>query len=829
MSCGNCDDVVKFECPPGRDGYNGWTPKTANVADGNRIVQNVVDWYGGTGPKPTVVNVYLGATGFVEDIALATDIRGTQGVQGVVGPKGNDGEKGDAWTGLIPGGDIGESLKKFSTNDGETTWGFDYKTIATSASIDVGVDQPNPITFTVPNKNNTLAIAPGVRIRFTHPTDSSIYLEGPVQSYSLKNIVVKIDDKKGTGTYNSWKVNLGGSGLDYNVETNFNGITPEGVQINSAREALDFLLDPKNSDGTPNPHKSNYIKGGHHNNFDSIDEINAIPAVLVEDGTYAILNPSFTNLENYDVDAGLVVASVVLVNDKLIVFGQDQSSIAKIYVVDPITLVTIQVDTVPSSGGRTRALVTYGSKVYFSGGTGAHFLMSYDVNTYSFSSPQTILNDPIRPTLVNGYLYMAQKIEGKVEYINLNGAWGATTIISGIVQPWTFGYDDVNDRVFVFPWDSNLIRYIDNASSSPVLNVGSINIPGGSAAHAYCNDILREGNLYFTSFNGNKLWRISTGTTPALNGSVTVGSGPDNSIYFGGKVYVTNQTDGSVSVVKINDFSGVYKTIDVGSVPIGSDSSSMIRTGNYIFVPCYGDSAGGVISVIDAILDVNIKDYITTGQTRSIVYYAKTGSVFGGSNNSNSLPKFSYNGLKVFASLNKTWVEITAPSLYGGILKGAFSYEQDFSNEFIDDSYLPDIRYVKSIMPVFNIVVSLTAAQVLQLFSNQPDVIPSPGPGKAIVVTNVEDYNKYAGVPYSGNTTIEIFTDTATIPQYTEARCLQSTVERGCKFSSVPMSTTQTDTQIIGNKSVKIRTAGGNPSVGNSPLKIYLTYKIIDL
>ncbi len=56
----------------------GWTPILANVFDGSRIVQQIVDWIGGDGVKPSV-NMYVGSTGYVTDIAQATDVRGGSG------------------------------------------------------------------------------------------------------------------------------------------------------------------------------------------------------------------------------------------------------------------------------------------------------------------------------------------------------------------------------------------------------------------------------------------------------------------------------------------------------------------------------------------------------------------------------------------------------------------------------------------------------------------------------------------------------------------------------------------------------------------------------
>lgn len=62
----------------GNDGDDGWTIVTGIVTDGARRVLQVVDWAGGTGPKPGV-GMYIGATGFTNVLADGVDIRGAQG------------------------------------------------------------------------------------------------------------------------------------------------------------------------------------------------------------------------------------------------------------------------------------------------------------------------------------------------------------------------------------------------------------------------------------------------------------------------------------------------------------------------------------------------------------------------------------------------------------------------------------------------------------------------------------------------------------------------------------------------------------------------------
>lgn len=61
---------------PGAQGFPGYAPVVATVADGTRIVLKVIDWTGGVGPKPAI-NQYIASTGLTANIAAATDVRGS--------------------------------------------------------------------------------------------------------------------------------------------------------------------------------------------------------------------------------------------------------------------------------------------------------------------------------------------------------------------------------------------------------------------------------------------------------------------------------------------------------------------------------------------------------------------------------------------------------------------------------------------------------------------------------------------------------------------------------------------------------------------------------
>jgi hypothetical protein len=75
-------DGISGSGTPGADGDDGWAPILSVVTDGARRVLQIVDWTGGTGTKPSVVNQFIGASGIVSTAAAAVDIRGAAGPAG---------------------------------------------------------------------------------------------------------------------------------------------------------------------------------------------------------------------------------------------------------------------------------------------------------------------------------------------------------------------------------------------------------------------------------------------------------------------------------------------------------------------------------------------------------------------------------------------------------------------------------------------------------------------------------------------------------------------------------------------------------------------------
>ena len=127
-----------------------------------------------------------------------------------------------------------------------------------------------------------------------------------------------------------------------------------------------------------------------------------------------------------------------------------------------------------------------------------------------------------------------------------------------------------------------------------------------------------------------------------------------------------------------------------------------------------------------------------------------------------------------------------------------------------------EVKMVKLLIP---------SAQVLQLNSNPIELIPAEG-GKAAEVLSAIFKMNYNSTPYTGNTQINIETETAPAPQFYSVQQLGA---NGNIFESVKPLQDGGLITLIENKKIRVFVPGGNPINGNSDITIYATYRIVDL
>lgn len=157
------------------DGKDGWTPVFALVADNLRIVQQVIDWTGGTTTKPAV-GQYVGPSGFTTNIANAVDIRGPAGgaapVQAVSGTSKTI-ALSDANT-YMRFTDTGAKTVTFPVLSYPVSVEFHFANRAASGDITLSADPG--VTLLAP-KGGLLVLEPGdtVTVKFSSATSADVF------------------------------------------------------------------------------------------------------------------------------------------------------------------------------------------------------------------------------------------------------------------------------------------------------------------------------------------------------------------------------------------------------------------------------------------------------------------------------------------------------------------------------------------------------------------------------------------------------------------------------------------------------------------------------
>ena len=121
--------------------------------------------------------------------------------------------------------------------------------------------------------------------------------------------------------------------------------------------------------------------------------------------------------------------------------------------------------------------------------------------------------------------------------------------------------------------------------------------------------------------------------------------------------------------------------------------------------------------------------------------------------------------------------------------------------------------------------LTIATADVLQLNTTPIEVIPAPGAGFAIRVLSAEMKMVYVSADYATNTSLVLIADTLTEKQAgTNIGISQSA------FSNIEIEVnSESEVQIIDNKPINITIETGNPTAGDSDIKVYVSYRIITL
>jgi hypothetical protein len=127
---------------------------------------------------------------------------------------------------------------------------------------------------------------------------------------------------------------------------------------------------------------------------------------------------------------------------------------------------------------------------------------------------------------------------------------------------------------------------------------------------------------------------------------------------------------------------------------------------------------------------------------------------------------------------------------------------------------------------VFHKSLTIETANVLTLFTTPIEIIPAVT-GKTIVVNHAVMTVTYNSVAYATNTTVQLITDTAGQPQVEFLAGLNATTTRTYMGRLKVSAVAAGDTQLIASKSVKVQVQTGDPTAGNSQIKINVYYLLL--
>jgi hypothetical protein len=127
---------------------------------------------------------------------------------------------------------------------------------------------------------------------------------------------------------------------------------------------------------------------------------------------------------------------------------------------------------------------------------------------------------------------------------------------------------------------------------------------------------------------------------------------------------------------------------------------------------------------------------------------------------------------------------------------------------------------------LFSTKVTISSAQILALNSTPQVLIAAGGAGTIIQVVNLTLYLDYGTVAYATNLNLQTYLGTMTPTNNLSASILASTADNIYQNSSISFSDTLANTV---NQPLYLKVNTGNPTAGDSPLYVYVTYRIITL
>lgn len=127
-----------------------------------------------------------------------------------------------------------------------------------------------------------------------------------------------------------------------------------------------------------------------------------------------------------------------------------------------------------------------------------------------------------------------------------------------------------------------------------------------------------------------------------------------------------------------------------------------------------------------------------------------------------------------------------------------------------------------SVNGIYRKKVSLSSAQILDLHDTPIEAIPAPGAGKVIVIHQMTAKLSYGTATYGGANSAITLVDSS-------LRTLALCTILSATSDTIRTATVDADRKIGENSAIDLYVGLGNPTTGDSPVDVYITYEIIEL
>jgi hypothetical protein len=123
------------------------------------------------------------------------------------------------------------------------------------------------------------------------------------------------------------------------------------------------------------------------------------------------------------------------------------------------------------------------------------------------------------------------------------------------------------------------------------------------------------------------------------------------------------------------------------------------------------------------------------------------------------------------------------------------------------------------------VTVTLTAAQVIAMFTTPVQIVPSAGAGKVVQFVDAVNYLDAGATPFSGGGTVRFQNGTGTILSSTAAA---TTITSATDVvATIPSSSTTS--LLAANEGIFISNASGVFAAGDGTLKVTVNYRVITI